>query len=515
MTKIRIALRIGCKDRIFWTRQNYAQPGYAFGLMPQKTLIPNGLMPSRWSRLTIVLVSIFACAPQTRSETARPKIGLVLSGGAARAAAHVGVLKALEELRVPVDCIAGTSMGGVVGGLYASGMSPDEIESWFGRVDWRELFSDQAPRYPSPYSTKERDFDLNQNVELSISAKKGLKFPSGFIAGQNLLVTLRELLLPVREVHDFDQLRIPFRAVATDIETGDKIVLSRGDLVGALRATMSVPAVFTPYKIGDRLLIDGGVSSNLPIDAAREMGADRIIAVDVHAALKKESELDTITAVADQLLEIVTQKDTRAQIATLGAGDLYIYLKMEGASLSDFDRVAQNIDEGYRETMKRASVLRAFAVSDAEYASFLVRQRLARENSVQISFLKMDTPAGPGRHELRRPIPFTPGDPLAFAQLEEPFAGARRCAAKRSSISRSSTRMAELGCCSLRGKDARDRTTSISASTSPTARREKPTRTCCFDSHDRIERARRRVANLCEHRRLDACVHRMAPADRA
>ncbi|HZJ15343.1 MAG TPA: patatin-like phospholipase family protein, partial [Chthoniobacteraceae bacterium] len=381
-------------------------------------------MPSRWSRLTIVLVSIFACAPQTRSETARPKIGLVLSGGAARAAAHVGVLKALEELRVPVDCIAGTSMGGVVGGLYASGMSPDEIESWFGRVDWRELFSDQAPRYPSLYSTKERDFDLNQNVELSISAKKGLKFPSGFIAGQNLLVTLRELLLPVREVHDFDQLRIPFRAVATDIETGDKIVLSRGDLVGALRATMSVPAVFTPYKIGDRLLIDGGVSSNLPIDAAREMGADRIIAVDVHAALKKESELDTITAVADQLLEIVTQKDTRAQIATLGAGDLYIYLKMERASLSDFDRVAQNIDEGYRETMKRASALRAFAVSDAEYASFLVRQRLARENSVQISFLKMDTPAGPGRHELRRPIPFTPGDPLAFAQLEEPFAGA-------------------------------------------------------------------------------------------
>ena len=380
-------------------------------------------MTLRLSHLPIAFLSLFVCTAAGQTAETRPKIGLVLSGGGARGAAHVGVLKALEELRVPVGCIAGTSIGAVVGGLYASGMSPDEIESWFNRANWRELFSDRTPRYPSPYRTKERDFDLNQNLEFNFSKEKSLKLPSGFIAGQNLIVILRELLLPVRDIRDFDKLRIPFRAIATDIETGERIVLRRGDLVSALRATMSVPTVFTPYKIEDRLLIDGGTSSNLPIDTAREMGADRIIAVDAHEPLKEQSELETITAVANQMIEILIQRETRAQIATLGAGDLHLYLSLEGASVTDFDRVAQNIEEGYRLTMNRASTLRTFAVSEAEYASFVARQRLARENALQITFFKIETAGGVERRELRRPIDFAPGEHLAFAQLAEPFAG--------------------------------------------------------------------------------------------
>src|SRR5439155_20205781 len=164
--------------------------------------------------------------------------------------------------------------------------------------------SDSAPRESEPFRSKQRTFDLNQSVAFSVSRKGELKLPAGLISGRNLMANLRELTIPVRHVRDFGKLPIPFRAVATDIETGQLVVLGKGDFVEAIRASMSVPGVFTPQKIDGHLLVDGGIASNLPIQTMQEMGADVIIAVDVSEQLKKAPELDSAVAMANQVLSI-------------------------------------------------------------------------------------------------------------------------------------------------------------------------------------------------------------------
>src|SRR6266568_169724 len=199
----------------------------------------------------------------------RARFGLALSGGGARGLAHIGVLKALEELRVPVDVIAGTSMGAVVGGLYACGMSPDEIARVMERVDWASLFDDRPPRPDLPYRRKQDE-------------------SRAFI-------------------DDFDRLPIPFRAVATDLADGSMVVLSRGDLADALRASMSLPGTLAPAEIDGRHLVDGGLVLNLPVDVARDAGADIVIAVDVTTPFDPVESLKTLADVTRQVADMVTQ----------------------------------------------------------------------------------------------------------------------------------------------------------------------------------------------------------------
>ena len=214
----------------------------------------------------------------------RPKIGLALSGGGARGAAHVGVLRVLEELRIPVDYIAGTSMGAIVGGLYASGMGPDEIEQALKEMDWDAVLRDSQPR-------PERSFRRKLDDRLYLSKlKTGVKdgkigIPTAVIQGQQFNLVLNRLTVAVAEIDDFDELPIPFRAVATEIATGEEVVLGSGNLATAIRASISVPGVFAGVLIDDRLLVDGGISNNLPVSVVREMGADIVIAVDISTPL--------------------------------------------------------------------------------------------------------------------------------------------------------------------------------------------------------------------------------------
>ncbi|MEO5721570.1 MAG: patatin-like phospholipase family protein [Chthoniobacterales bacterium] len=350
----------------------------------------------------------------------RPKIGLVLSGGGARGVAHIGVLKALEELQVPIDYIAGTSMGAVVGGLYASGMSPDEIERWFAEADWRYLLSDAPPRASRPFRDKERDARLNQNLELAVSKSGAVQLPAGFISGQRVLLNLRELTLPVRQIDNFARLPIPFRAIATDLQTGEKVVLSRGSLAEAMRASMAVPGVFTPLEMDGRLLVDGGLSANLPIATVRAMGADIVIAVDVGPDLQKTAEeLASPIAVANQMLDILIQRDTREQIRTLGARDIYVRLPLPGASSSDFAGSTKNIPPGYEGAMEKAGALRGLALSMGRYERYVSARRVPRETTLRISFLEYPGPDGPLRKDLETQIPFAPGDRIERWQLEK------------------------------------------------------------------------------------------------
>ena len=198
----------------------------------------------------------------------------MLSGGGARGAAHIGVLKVLDELRIPIDAIAGTSMGAVVGGLYASGFSAHDIERIVSTLNWQDAFRDRPPRAELTFRRKQEDQNFLVKFPLGLRSRRFL-LPKGLIQGQKLNQTLRKLTLPVARITDFDELPTPFRAVATDLETGEAVVMGDGDLTSAMRASLSAPGVFSPVEREGRLLVDGGLSENLPIDVARADGRGR------------------------------------------------------------------------------------------------------------------------------------------------------------------------------------------------------------------------------------------------
>src|SRR6266851_6695436 len=222
---------------------------------------------------------------------ARPRICLVLSGGGARGMAHIGVLKILEDLKIPIDCIAGTSMGAIVGGLYASGMTAVEIDTTMRSLDWQEAFHDAPPRRDLAFRRKQDDRNFLVRLPLGLNHGKIL-LPKGFIQGQKLQETLRQLTLPFSNSTDFDLLPTPFRAVSTDLETGNAVVMDKGDLAIAMRASMSAPGVFAPVELNGRLLVDGGLAENLPVNVARAMHADILIVSDVSFPLQPRGAID-------------------------------------------------------------------------------------------------------------------------------------------------------------------------------------------------------------------------------
>ena len=258
----------------------------------------------------------------------RPRIGLVLSGGGARGGIHVGVLRALEELRIPIDYIAGTSIGAVIGGFYASGLTADQIEDVIDNIDWDAAFLEDTPRALRSFRRKRED-DL-----FLVARAPGLNdgqfdFPLGVVQGQIIDLITSETVLPASRIRNFDDLPIPFRAVAADIATGEAVVLGSGNLANALRATMSVPAIIAPIEIDGRLLVDGGVAMNLPIEVARDMGADIVIAVDITSPLLAREELDTVLDVTAQLTTLLTRYGVEAQLETLTSSDVLLTAEVD------------------------------------------------------------------------------------------------------------------------------------------------------------------------------------------
>ena len=256
----------------------------------------------------LLLVVAFPLSAQDR-----PKIGVALGGGGARGAAHIGVLRVLEEMNVPVDYITGTSMGAVVGGLYASGMSPDEIEEALTTVDWNDTLSDRTAYKELAWRRKEDENRYLTSFEAGLRGRH-LALPSGLQSAQKVRFLLQTSLIEVAHIRDFSQLPIPFKAVAADIETGEAVVLDHGDLAEAIRASMSIPGVFSPMEIDGRLLVDGGIANNLPVDVVRAMGADVVIAVDVGGPMLKREQLGSMFSVTSQVLTILTRKNAEVQM---------------------------------------------------------------------------------------------------------------------------------------------------------------------------------------------------------
>jgi len=303
-------------------------------------------------------------------DSSRPKIGLALSGGGARGAAHIGVLRVLEENNVPIDYIAGTSMGSIVGGLYSSGMSPDEIEAGLASIDWDGVFQDESPRSDRSFRRK-RDDDL-----YLVQAKPGLNdgkidLPFGLVQGQKIDLELSRFVLPVASIDNFDDFMIPFRAVATDIATGEEVVIGSGNLAFAIRASMSIPAAFAPAVDREgRMLVDGGTANNLPISVVRDMGADIVIAVDISTPLLKQEEIDSVLLIAQQLTGLLTRRNVEEQIATLTDSDIFIVPDLSDVSTTDFKDFAKAIPPGRAATMVQIDKIRKLSLSDTDYDAY-------------------------------------------------------------------------------------------------------------------------------------------------
>ena len=353
-----------------------------------------------------------------RPDLDRPRIGLVLSGGGARGIAHIGVLKVLEEMRVPIDAIAGTSMGAVIGGLYASGVSADEIEKIMASIDWQDAFRDRPSRADLAFRRKQDDQDFPVRLPLGLKGGKFL-LPRGLLQGQKLHQMLRAQMLAVQHVEYFDDLPIPFRAVATDIETGATVILANGDLATALRASMSAPAVFAPVEIDGRLLVDGGIADNVPIEQARAMGADILIVSDVSFPLQTRDELSSPLEISNQMVAILIRRETLRQRALLTSRDTIIEARLAETSSLDFSKVASSIAGGEQAARAAAPQLDALALSPSRYAES-VAQRQAREAPPgQIDFVRVDERSRRYAKTIEGTLKEFVGKPLDVSALEQ------------------------------------------------------------------------------------------------
>ncbi len=287
-----------------------------------------------------------------------PKVGLVLSGGGAKGLAHVGVLKIIEDSGLKIDYLTGTSMGSIVGGLYATGYTAPMLENLVVRgLDWDDLLSDEVDRRSIAIDEKEGHDKYIDYASLPIT-KEGIQLPTGIKKGQKLTSMLSRLTLHVQHIDDFNDFPIPFRCIATDIEKGDPIVLRRGYLPDALRASMAIPSVFTPIEINGCLLVDGGVVRNLPVKDAVDMGADLIIAVDVGAPLYKKGELKSFINIIDQSISFLGVQSTKAEQQN---ADILISPNISNFSSSEFKRGKELIETGMRAGRRVQSMIREIA----------------------------------------------------------------------------------------------------------------------------------------------------------
>jgi NTE family protein len=306
-------------------------------------------------------------------EPQRPRVALVLSGGGARGLAHIGVLQALRRMRVPVDMVVGTSMGSVVGGAYAAGRNPQELQTLAEGVAWGEVLADKPRRDQLTQRRRSEDVELPSRMEFALG-RRGLALPPAVAGNAALEHALLQLLPAARAEQPPASLPLPFRAVASDLLTGEMVVLAEAPLLSALRASLSVPGVFTPLRLQGRLLVDGGLVRNLPIDVARAMGAEIVIAVNLGTSLAPESELGSSLGVAQQMLNILTEQNVQRSLQELRPADILLTPDLAGIGFLDFKHARRAIASGEQAAQKLAPRLAALAVSEELYARLEARR---------------------------------------------------------------------------------------------------------------------------------------------
>ena len=368
---------------------------------------------------TVAAAQMPAAGKSAAAEARRPKIGLVLSGGGARGLTHIGVLQVLEEMRIPVDYIAATSMGSIVGGLYASGRTPGEMNKIVTTLRWDTLFSDSPPRRELDF--RDKQIDTRFPLPLEIGFRDGqIRGFQGALSGANLELLLHELTASADGIKDLDRLPIPFRAVATDMVAGVPYVFTEGPLYEAMRASMSVPGIFSPVELRGRILGDGGLVDNLPIDVVREMGAEVVIAVNIGTPLAPREALSSIIGLTGQMINILTEQNVRLQLASLREGDVLISPNLGALTASDFDRSVEFIQYGVKAAQEAAPKLAALALSPEAYAAYkAARPRIADMPPPKIEFVRVEGTefANPKVLALDLDVPL--GQPLDTKMLDD------------------------------------------------------------------------------------------------
>ncbi|HET7402503.1 MAG TPA: patatin-like phospholipase family protein [Usitatibacter sp.] len=321
--------------------------------------------------------ALLATAPALAQQPApaRPAVGLVLGGGGARGGAHLGVLEVLEELHVPVDCIAGTSMGALVGGAFAAGVSPQEMRAKIAATDWAAMFDDSASRDLQSYRRRTFDDRFFSGLEFGVTPE-GLRYREGAIAGEKIKLFFGDLVRADLGERNIEQLPLPLTLIATDIVTGERVAMRSGNLTSAMRASMSVPGAIAPVTRDGHKLVDGGLVDNVPIQEVRDRcKADVVIAINVGSPLMTEKEVSGAVSVVGQMVNLLTEQNVQRSLALLTPRDIYMRPELGGITAMDFGKQLDAAAIGRASAMAQADKLRALSVSPEEYAAFRARIR--------------------------------------------------------------------------------------------------------------------------------------------
>jgi NTE family protein len=346
------------------------------------------------------------------AQTPRPraKIGIALEGGGALGLAHIGVLQWFEEHHIPVDYVAGTSMGGLVGGLYATGKSPKELEEIVAQQNWDIIIGGKTPYEDLSYRRKEDSRDYPTFIQLGL--KKGLSLPAGLNAGHQISLLIDRETLPYVNLKSFDDLPIPYRCVATDLVSGKEVVFGDGSLPQAMRATMSIPGLFNPVRIDNKVLVDGGLVGNLPTDVVRKMGAEVVIAIHLEIAPAKPDEIQSLFSVLGRSVDVIVREN---EIRGLSAADLVVNVDLHAYTSIDYEKSKVIIEKGRKASEDKARVLEPFALNEGDWQNYLKARDARRVNAVAIpQFVRVEgTDRDAAKHfeEFLQPLVGKPIDP--------------------------------------------------------------------------------------------------------
>jgi len=359
-----------------------------------------------------------ASASPSADEPARPRVGLVLGGGGARGAAHIGVLEVLERLRVPVDCVAGTSMGALVAGALGAGLDTAQMRQAMAAADWRDMFNDEPSYAEQDFRRRRLAQRYLPGSELGVGPA-GLSAPGGVVSGQKIKLFLNQLVGADRGERELGTLALPVSIIATDIGTGARVVLREGSLTQAMRASMSVPGLMAPVELDGRKLVDGGLVDNLPIREVRERcAAERVIVVNVGSPLLPASEVGGLLSVSAQMVNILTEQNVSLSLATLRTGDIYLKPALDGLGSADFERHADAAARGRAAAEAVTGQLQTLSLSEADYAAW--RARLAGTQTTattRIDAVEVASTARIAPQTVKRHLRQQAGEPLDTARL--------------------------------------------------------------------------------------------------
>ena len=369
--------------------------------------------------LHLLPATLLALSLCTAAAADRPKVGLVLGGGGARGAAHVGVLEVLERERIPVDCVAGTSMGALVAGAWAAGLSPAQMKAALAKADWADMFQDNPAFDDLNYRNKRLSQRFLPGTETGLT-DKGAISPPGVVGGQKIKLFFNQLVHADVGEREIEQLPLTLSIIATDIGNGQRVVLREGSLTQAMRASMAVPGLLAPLTVDGRRMVDGGLTDNVPIREVRERcNAEVVIAINVGSPLLPPEQVNGIFSVAAQMVALLTEQNVSASLATLKPGDVYIQPDLGTITAGDFDRHAEAAERGRAAAEQVVDKLRALSVDAPAWAAW--RERMAPRTAGVPRIDAIEIAATPnGRVNpavLQRYLDQRIGQPLDTAQL--------------------------------------------------------------------------------------------------